>query len=97
MTNLHWPLVWALLFVLIVGVECLALGSGHSEYTLSYAVRMARFDPIGRFIVVPLMCWLLIHFVVAPKWVGTSFDWRNGLGLGLGVVIAVLETLKVFK
>lgn len=96
-TSLHWPLLWALLFVLVVGVECVALGAGHSEYTLSYAVRLARFDPIGRFVVVPLMCWLLVHFIIAPKWVGTRFDWRNALGLGLGLVVAILETVKASR
>jgi hypothetical protein len=94
MTTIHWPFLWALLFFAIVAVECLALGSGHSEYTLSYTVRLIRFDPIGRFIVVPLMCWLLVHFVIAPRWVGTAFDWRNALGLGLGLLVAILETIK---
>ncbi len=96
-SNLHWPLLWALLAVLVVAIECYALGTGHTEYTLSYAVRAARFDPIGRFVVLPLMCWLLVHFVIAPRWVGTAFDWRNAVGLGLGVAIAVLETVKAAR
>jgi hypothetical protein len=95
--SLHYPMLWAFLFVLVAAIECYALGTGHSEYTLSYAVRLARFDPIGRFVVVPLMCWLLVHFIIAPKWVGTHFDWRNAVGLGLGVVIAVLETIKAAR
>jgi hypothetical protein len=89
MQNIHWPLLWAFLFFILVVVEGIALGSGHSEYTLSYTVRLVRFDPIGRFIFLPLWCWLTVHFLIAPKWVGTRFDWRNLVGLLLGLMLAI--------
>lgn len=92
--TIHWPLVWALVIVLLVAIECVALGTGHSEYTFSYTVRLVRFDPVGRFVVLPLWCWLSVHFVIAPRWVGTHPEWRNWLGLAIGVALAVWETWK---
>ncbi len=94
MSTIHWPFAWALLFFAIVAVECFALGTGHAEYTLSYTVRLVRFDPIGRFVVLILWSWLTVHFVIAPKWVGTHPEWRNLLAVAIGLSIAIWETVK---
>lgn len=88
-----WSVLWMLVFMGVALIEGIALGTGHSEYTLSYSVRALRFDPVGRFVFLPLWWWLTVHFVLAPKWIGVRPEWRGYLGLSLGVVHAVAETV----
>lgn len=92
MSREHWPLVWALVGMIILLLEGVALGRGESAYTLSYAMRLVRFDPIGRFVLWPLWVWLTVHFMLAPRWLGTRPDWRSVIAVTVGLLLAAGET-----
>lgn len=94
MNRLNFPFIWALFGIGIVAVECYTLGMNQSAATLSATMRMIRFDPIGRFVLLPLWCWLTLHWLIAPKWLGVRPDWRSLVAIGVGLVWAVLETAR---
>ncbi len=77
MSRINFPFVWALFGLGLVAVECYTLGMNQSAATLSATMRMIRFDPIGRWILLPLWCWLSLHWITAPKWLGVRPDWRS--------------------
>ena len=85
-------LFWSLIGMLIVAAECYALGSGRTDLTLSHAMRAVRFDPIGRFVLLPLWVWLTVHWLIAPQWLGSRPDWRSVVAVLIGFVWAILET-----
>jgi hypothetical protein len=85
---------WMYLFMALLVFEGWALGTGHTEWTLSYQARAIRFDLLGRFIMWPLWCWLTVHFMLAPYWMGTQPDgWRGAIAVVVGLAIAALEIL----
>jgi hypothetical protein len=85
---------WMYVFMLVLLFEGWALGTNHTAWTLSYQARAIRFDLVGRFIMWPLWCWLTIHFMFAPYWMGTQADgWRGVLAILVGLVIATLEII----
>jgi hypothetical protein len=94
MSRVSFPLLWALVGLLIVALECYTLGLGKSAATLSATMRMIRFDPVGRWILLPLWSWLTMHWIVNPRWLGVTPGWRDAVGLSIGLAIALWETLK---
>ena len=92
MSRLNFGLVWALFGLAIVAVECYTLGLGQSAATLSATMRMIRFDPIGRFVLLPLWVWLTAHWILAPRWLGVRPDWRSLVALAIGIAWAAWET-----
>lgn len=95
MKSLHWGIVWAFVGFLIIAIECYALGSGHSEYTLSHFLRLIRFDPIGRFVLIVLWIWLTFHVFFNPRWLGTSPGWRDLLVvLPLALFVAIWDATQ---
>ena len=97
MTNLHWPMLWALLIIVLLFFEGLALGTGHPEYTLSYTASLVRQDPVGRFVFWILWGFMTAHFAFSPKWLGVAFNWRAIIGIVMGIAVAVFETIKAAR
>lgn len=84
-------IAWLLLFVLIALLEGLALrGKG---VPLTDALRAIRFDPIGRFVLIPFFCWMMWHIVLRPEKL-EAFTWRDGVAILFGVAWALFETVK---
>jgi hypothetical protein len=95
MRDAHWSLIWALVGVIIIALEFYGLGADQAPWTLSATVRLVRFDPIGRFVLLPLWCWLTLHLLIAPKWAGTHpTGWRDAIALAIGVAWAVWEARR---
>jgi len=92
--RLHYGFLWALVGLVIVALECYTLGLNQSAATLSSTMRMIRFDPVGRFILLPLWCWLSLHWIVAPQWLGTRPDWRSFIAIGVGLAWALWESRR---
>jgi hypothetical protein len=67
MKTIHWGMVWMFVGLLMTVIEGYTLGLNNSAATLSANMRMVRFDPIGRFILLPLWCWLTLHWIMAPQ------------------------------
>lgn len=88
----NWPLVWTLWLVLGALLEGIALGEPQNGDTLSEVVRAVRYDPIGRFVVLPLWVWLTYHWVIKRS--GTKlFTWHDAVAIAVGLTIALLEAL----
>jgi len=90
--RLHYGFLWALVGLGIVALECYTLGLNQSAATLSATMRMIRFDPVGRFVLLPLWCWLSLHWILAPQWLGVRPDWRSLVALAVGFLWAVWES-----
>jgi hypothetical protein len=87
-----WGLIWTLVALLIVLLEGIALGRpATAGDTLSDAVRGAvRFDPVGRFVFLPLWCWLTWHWVLRPRAIAGE-SWRDALAIAVGLAWAAIE------
>lgn len=85
--------MWSLIGMLILLVEGYTVGTPQPGDTLSETIRDAvRFDTIGRFILLPLWCWLSWHWLLRPqRMLGES--WIDILAVLIGVGWAVAETL----
>jgi hypothetical protein len=94
MKTIHWGMVWMFVGLLMTVIEGYTLGLNNSAATLSANMRMVRFDPIGRFILLPLWCWLTLHWIMAPQWLGVRPDWRSLVALGVGLAWAIVETVR---
>jgi hypothetical protein len=90
-----WPLIWTLLGFALLLLEGIALGSKQTGDTLSEAIRQhVRFDPVGRFLILPLWFWLTWHWVIRVDRFA-AFGVRDVLAIGLGLAYAVLESRRV--
>ena len=90
----RWGFYWALVGMLMLGLEGYTLGLHETAATLSANMRAVRFDPIGRFILLPLWCWLTVHWILAPKWLGARPDWRSLVAIGVGLAWATWESRR---
>lgn len=87
-----WAIIWGAVVCLILLAEGVSLGTGHAEYTFSHFVRTIRFNEFGRYLFLPLWCWLTLHFVIAPRWAGTHpTGWRDALAILAGLLWAYWE------
>lgn len=89
--------VWLMICLALVAWECYWLGRGVTQATLSYQMRLIRFDAVGRWLVLPLWCWLTLHFITAPKWLGVRPDWRSLVALAIGLAWAAWETMRAAR
>jgi hypothetical protein len=88
-----WPFVWSLVALLIVFLEGVALGRPERGDSLSEAIWLIRYDPVGRFVLLPLWCWLTCHFVL--KRAGAKpFGTGDVIGIAVGIAWAVLESRR---
>lgn len=88
----NWPLVWALWATLGAFLEGIALGEPQLGDTMSEVVRNVVYDPLGRFVMLPLWAWLTYHWMLKPP--GESlFDWRDVVALAMGLGFAVLRAV----
>lgn len=89
----NWPLIWTLLAFAFVLLEGVALGEPQAGDTLSETIRTyLRFSPIGRFVFLPVWCWLTWHLAIRPESI-SSFTWRDAIFLIIGLVWASLPRL----
>jgi len=80
---------WILWLMLGGFLEGLALAGKGTP--LTDALRAIRYDPIGKFVIIPLGFWLLWHVIFRPKKVA-AFGWRDLVFIGAGVAYALCET-----
>jgi hypothetical protein len=93
-TRLGWPLIWMLLFMLLILAEGIAIGQKQPGVTLSEVIRhYVRFDPVGRPIFLTLWCWLTYHWILRPSW-NVTIGWRDLIALGLGIAWSVWEAYR---
>lgn len=85
--------IWLLLALAVAMFEGYALGAGRVEWTLTYTIRMLRFDPIARFMVLPLGTWLVWHWLLRPARIAvfTGFD---VLAFIIGIGWAIYEAKR---
>ena len=93
MPTRSWNVLWMLLAFVGVLFEGIALGRPELGDTLTESVRLLRFDPVGRFVVLPLWVWLTWHWILRPSDVA-QFTWRDLAVLALGTAIALLDSLR---
>ncbi|MFI5228392.1 MAG: hypothetical protein ACHQWU_04940 [Gemmatimonadales bacterium] len=85
--------VWTAILAVILWREAAALGAHHTYQTASFYLQAIRRDRVGRFLVLPFLCWMFIHIGVAPRWLGTNpNNWRLWIGLAIGFAWALCET-----
>ncbi len=97
MNTIHWPMIWALVIIVLLTLEGIALGTGHPEYTLSYTIAIVRHDPVGRFVFWSVWGFMTAHFGFSPTWLGVAFNWRAIIGIAIGLAIATFETVKIVR
>ena len=83
---------WLVIGLSFIAWECYWLGKGIPEATFSYQIFTIRFNPIGRFVILPVGCWLVLHLMMAPHWLVVSPDWRSLVALSVGIAWASWET-----
>jgi hypothetical protein len=86
-----WKVLWAILALLAVFLEGVALGRPETGDTLTETVRVLRYDPVARYPLVVLWVWLTWHFMIRPQST-TSFSWRDLVAVAIGVLVAIAET-----
>jgi hypothetical protein len=92
--NQRWRLIWALAVMLWIFLEGMGLGSSTPGETLSDVVRGdVRFDPIGRFPLLVIWCWLSWHWIIAPRAYSPSPTWRDVVAASVGLAWAITEQL----
>ena len=84
--------VWGGLLALVLLVEAYTLATSARGDTLSEAVRAALLHPVGRFLFVPLWCWLTWHWFLAPAVTPT---WRDLIVVAIGFALALLAAPRV--
>lgn len=92
----NWPLVWTLVAFAFVLLEGIALGEPQAGDSFSECFAIVRWDPIGRFVALPLACWLAWHLVIRPR-TTPLFTWRDAVALAFGLAWAVLESYRVAR
>ena len=87
------PLIWVLLALLVVFFEGVALGRPARGDSLSEMVWLVRDNAVGRFVALPLWCWLTYHFVLkTPR--SSALGWEDTLAITLGLLWAYLEARR---
>lgn len=87
------PFIWVLLALLVVFFEGVALGRPARGDSLSEMVWLVRDNPIGRFVFLPLWCWLTYHLVLkTPK--SGALGWEDMTAIAAGLAWAFLETRR---
>jgi hypothetical protein len=96
---MRYPLLWSILFMIMLLVEGIALGSPTKGDTLSEQVWFyIRDDSIGRFVILMVWTWLTYHwFLMAPNAPRHDLSWRDAVAAGVGFVWALLETVRIIK
>lgn len=90
-------LLWSCVGMLVVFLEAFALGSPRQGDTLSEVIRNAvRFDSLGRFVLLPLWCWLTWHWMLRPRG-NMGEGWQDCAALGVGVLWAVCEAVGLLS
>lgn len=89
----NWPLVWTLVFMLVVLLEGIALGEPQAGDSLSEAVALLRWDAVGRWVMIPLWVWLTWHWMLRPRGMAL-FTWRDVVALAIGTLLAALEAWR---
>ena len=83
---------WLVFIISFVSWECYWLGKGILQGTFSYQWWLIRYDPFGRWVILPFSCWMFGHLNTAPKWLMVRADWRSFVWLTIGFIWAGLET-----
>lgn len=87
------PAAWVALALTAAFLEGLALGRPHRGDTISEVVWIIRDDAWGRFLVLPLWCWLTVHLLLKTT-KSKPFGWDDMAGLAVGVAWAVWESRR---
>lgn len=91
--KINIPLVWVLLLTAIVLLEGIALGRPADGDTLSEVLKIARWDGVGRFVLLPLWTWLSWHWMLRPE-SSVGLHWADAVAVAVGLVWALAETLQ---
>lgn len=89
----NWPVIWGLYVLAGVLLEGIALGEPQSGDSFSEFFAVVRWDSVGRFVALPLVCWLAWHLVLRPR-TTPLFTWRDVVGLAIGLAWAALESAR---
>lgn len=92
-TRLSYPALWALLLAAVCLLEGYTLGRPGRGDTLSESVWLVRDNAIGRWLFLPLWCWLTYHFVLKTQKSG-ALGWEDVTAVAAGLAWAFLETRR---
>lgn len=86
--------VWGALLALILIVEAWTLSTPAKGDTLSETIwRTVRDHHIGRYVLWGVWSWLTYHFLLQRAYEPRGLSWRDAAVVGLGLVIALGETI----
>lgn len=95
MPVISWKFLWGMIAAVIIFVEGVSLGRPEQGDSLTEVVRLARFDAVGRYVLVPLFLWLVWHWLLRPQAV-PMFTWRDLLVIMVAILYVVFLDRRIY-
>lgn len=81
-------IVWLVPTLYAVFAEGIMIGMRGDGMPLTNVLRIMRFNPLGRFVLVPFATWLYWHVILRP--LGGAVDRRDFIPVAIGLALALV-------